>query len=94
MATKHKGKVRRIVVEPSDNGGFISRTERERTPGDVKAGVYEDRDEKNVHPNVEHLAGHIRQAFGGGASTKSKKKAGKKGGGPSDLARDMLSERC
>lgn len=91
---KEKGKVRRMVIEPADNGGFLSRTERERTPGDKTVGYYEDREEKNVHPSVEHLAAHIQQTFHGkgrGKAPAKKAPPPARGGVASDIGKAMMS---
>lgn len=54
--------VRRMVVEPSDNGGFISRTEHasNRQPGEP---YEEPKETKNVHSSVTALNAHIRRTF-------------------------------
>ena len=59
--------IRRVSFEPSDNGGFISKTEREPPPR-KKNGPYIDYDDRvstNVHPTVNHAAAHLVQSFGG-----------------------------
>lgn len=88
------GKVRRMVVEPADNGGFLSRTEREAPKS--KSGYYENPDEKNVHPNVEHLAAHIKKTFPpkGGKPSGKKKSAPAPPTAASAIGDQMLDTKC
>ncbi len=67
MKVPLKTPIRRVSFEPSDNGGFISKTEHEPPP-QKKNGPYldyEDRIKTNVHPDVQHAAAHLVQSFGG-----------------------------
>lgn len=78
MKTPNANPIRRITFEPSDNGGFISKTERAATPPGKKAPYldYDDRTSTAVHPSVQHAAAHLVGAFPGKKGFPKKKGPG------------------
>lgn len=61
----HK-KVKHMHIELAENG-FMATTQHERTPEDIKKGLYDydSGTEKTVHATPEDLANHVRKTFGG-----------------------------
>ena len=96
MKVPIKTPIRRVSFEPSDNGGFISKTEHE-PPARSKNGPYidyEDCTKTNVHPSVQHAAAHLIASFGGGKKAKrppaGKSVAPRMGAGAASIGSKML----
>jgi hypothetical protein len=78
MRTNANGRkgIRRMVIEPSDNGGFVSTIEC--YPPKHTPGVYvEGPETKNVHADVGSLLGHIKMALGSGKKRDGGARSGK-----------------
>jgi hypothetical protein len=58
-----KGKVRRMVIEPAQNG-FMSTTEHHPSSGAKGMEMYSGHETKAVHPSISHLAKHVKTTFG------------------------------
>lgn len=58
-------KIRHMMIEPSDNGGFMTSTEHEPDgdEGDMMAGRYVP-PMKSVHESVDSMMNHVGKTFG------------------------------
>ena len=72
MTTKPKS-IRRVVIEPSANGGFTATTDF-RAAGN-KPSYIDGPDEKHVFADLNSLVGHLKSTFGSPAKKKAAPKS-------------------
>jgi hypothetical protein len=68
---KGKKRIRRLVVEPADDGSMVIRHEHHQPEGEMgmaAAGGQRHEDETYTAPDVEGLKAHIDEHLGGGAA--------------------------
>lgn len=81
-----KPEIRRVTLERSDNGGFISRVEHKAPERKSNGPWIEPKEEKNVHVNLDAFIAHLKQMF----PPEGKKPASKPSSQWSDVGNRML----
>ena len=90
-APKKGGKVRRYVVKPGTNQGYITTTERQGS----NPGYDGDGDEITPHPDLASVHAHLDQTFGGARKSPPSKKPAAKAPPPqwSQVGNQMLGQK-
>lgn len=82
---KGKKRIKRMVIEPADDGSHVIRHEHHQPDGDMGMRGQHVPDETYTAPDTEALKEHIQEHLGGGAEGETETAAeGKEAAGPAE----------